>query len=116
MPDDLVALAKRLVQLDSEASVVREQMRALLDGPTGRPSKPVAGLNGGGRAAAADGKVLDALKAAPDGLTQAEVAQALDMAMSSTGNRLSRLEAAGLATKDGRRWLPTASPPPSAPT
>jgi hypothetical protein len=122
MPDDLdllldqvVDLGQRRAVLDTELATMKEKIRLLTGGePPVRPTKRPTGLNGG--RAAADGKVLDALKAAPGGLTQAELSKLTGAPMCSTGNRLSRLEAAGLATKDGHRWSPTASPPPSAPT
>jgi hypothetical protein len=106
MGDDLVALAalaKRLVEISEEATRIKGELRRLLgDGPSPRPTKPPSALNGAGgqaakwaKAAEADQAVLDFIRDSPAPLRQTEIATRIGAAMSTTGNRLVRLQRAG---------------------
>ena len=119
MSDDLVSLARELVDLDARASEVRTKMRALLDGPPAptRPLKPVAGLNGGGQTRAAqraqteadDLAIVDLLKTSPS-LRLTEIIAALQKPASTVQLMLKRLARQSLIERDkDRRWSATSS-------
>jgi hypothetical protein len=116
---DLVALAADYVRVAGQLREIREQMRmALMNGdasagPT--PQRPKRGAPPGprtelmARAAQADQRILDLLKAQP-GTTRSQIIAVTGGAMSTLANRLTRLERQGLVQRTGGAWSATLIP------
>jgi hypothetical protein len=111
MADDLVQLARQLVELDAKTRELRAKMLALLVEAPARPTS-AAGLNGGAGQkqgkAEADEAVLEVLRQAPAPMRQIEVARATGQPVSTTGNRLARLREQSRVTLSEGLWSATA--------
>jgi hypothetical protein len=126
MPDDLVALAQRLLDLDKETAAVRSRMLTLLANGHGEPAaahptQPREGAKrtqakgakphpNAAKAAVIEGQIVALLKERPMG--RGEIAKATQGKASSTQMRLTRLLEKGLVQR-GERGLWSASSTPT---
>jgi hypothetical protein len=133
---ELLALARRLIDLDEETTATRQKMLVLLSNghdatapapeasrPLYRPARTQAGpprkARSPAQAAAADAeldRLVATLRERPEGIGPAELSRVTAMKPPTVYDRLKRLQALGRAERvEGRGWIATQTNAPQTP-
>jgi hypothetical protein len=115
MSQELVELARRLVEIDREAGDIRNAMRSILANGADAPVRPTIAQRSGGKkppagkhaealaqAARAEQEIVAILRSGP--MRMAEVAAQMAAKQSTTSERFRRLEGRGLIQRNGIVW------------